>query len=141
LMSFWHLEKTCMAHWPAWLAVLCYAVAAVFLLGAESDYLFLKNGVAMKTLDEGDSQSTDTASGNLRDIVHWKCIPVAVRVLLVPINHEQWPWWLGMQYKHFAGICCLHLQGRSVNNKERVGEDVVNAGIHKSASDLVGPVL
>ena len=76
LMSFWHLEKSA---WPTsqhgWL-VLCCVVAAVFLLGGENDQLFsLNNGVAMMGLDEGDSQSTR--------------IPVFVRVLLVPINHEQ----------------------------------------------------
>jgi hypothetical protein len=91
LMSFWHLEKTCMALWPACWLVLSCAVAAVFLLGAESDNLFsLKNGIVMKGLKEGVSQSTCTASWNQKDILYWKYIPLFVRVLLVAINHEQW---------------------------------------------------
>ena len=51
--------------------MLCCAVAAVFLLAADSDHLFsLKNGEAMKGLEEGDSQSTCTASGKQRGISH-----------------------------------------------------------------------
>ena len=102
--------------WPlcqhGWLVLSC-AVAAVFLLGTDTNHLFsLKNETVMKRLEEGDSLSTCTASWNQRGILHWEFIPVLVRVLLVPVNHEQWLYSSLVGDKHFAGICCLHLLGR-----------------------------
>ena len=65
--------------WPSgqhgWLVLSC-TVATVLLLVAGSDHLFLKNGVVMKGVEEGVSQSNCTASWNQRGILYWKYIPV-----------------------------------------------------------------